>query len=204
MKTSATFTAAGYSRSVIIALPAALATIALVLTVGTSLNSTLYGIAVFLGSWGNDLFLLSTNFLIIAWAWRRHRRDLIALILELDVIVWLTVQGSKLISAGNEWALRPNGHPGGFPSGHATHSFAMAFLLTMLFPRLAWLWYSIAAGISWARVESYDHSGLQVAAGVLLGVTIGWSLVGNWLNRRREAKTQPGGRLKASAVKQVS
>ncbi len=204
MKTPAAF-AADYSRSVMIALPLALATIALALAVGASHDDTLHSLAVFMGTWGNDIFLLAANGLIFAWAWRRRRRSLIALTLWLDFVVWLTVQGTKLLLVGTEWALRPNGHPGGFPSGHATHGFAMAFLLTMLFPRLAWLWYLGAASISWARIESYDHSGVQVAAGILLGVAIGCSLTANWLKRRQEAETQPAGpRVEPVAVKHVS
>lgn len=90
----------------------------------------------------------------------------------MDAGVWLVVQSIKLIPFG-EWALRPNGVMGGFPSGHTTHAFAMAFALTTLFPRQGWLWYTYAAIIAWSRVEAARHTPLQVTAGVFLGVVIG-------------------------------
>lgn len=143
-------------------------------------NHLIWSVAEFLGGTGNDLFLIFSNFLIIAWAWRKRLTSVIKLTLTVDLSVWLFVQGIKLLHL-EPWYLRPNGGTGGFPSGHATHSFAMAFLLTLYFPRFAWIWYSWAAAISWARVETDWHTGFQVCAGIVLGLTLVWALVNRWL-----------------------
>jgi membrane-associated phospholipid phosphatase len=165
-------------------------TIGLVYSVGISGHTTIAAIAKFIGDGGNDLFLISTNLLIIGWAWRQRLISLIQLSLWLDFIVWLTVQGIKLLQIA-PWTLRPTGAHGGFPSGHATHAFAMAFLLTMLFPRLAWFWYTCAAAISWSRLESLAHADFQIAAGVILGITIGWLLISRWLIHPEAAAFAP-------------
>lgn len=147
-------------------------TIALVYIFGQTDNGQLFHFAIQLGGIGNDIFLLITNGIIFIWAWRKKMPGIIGLTLAMDVGVWLVVQSIKLIPFG-EWALRPNGKIGGFPSGHTTHAFAMAFVLTTLFPRLGWLWYTCAGFIAWSRVEAAWHTPLQVTAGVFLGVAIG-------------------------------
>lgn len=154
-------------------------TFLLVFSAGISDNPIIMSIAGFLGGLGNNLFLIATNLLIIVWGCRRRLWSILSLTLWLDLLVWATVQGTKLIAIA-PWTLRPNGGPGGFPSGHATHSFAMAFLLTFLFPRFGWLWYACAAAISWSRLETYAHSGIQITAGIMLGMAIGWILVQRW------------------------
>ncbi|MDU4961744.1 MAG: phosphatase PAP2 family protein [Sporomusaceae bacterium] len=139
---------------------------------GPSGDARLFELATQLGGIGNDLFLLLTNAIIFNWAWRRKLRGVIRLTLFLDIGVWLVVQSVKLIPFG-DWALRPNGEIGGFPSGHTTHAFAMAFALTTLFPRYGWFWHLCAGVIAWSRVESDWHSPLQVTAGVFLGIGAG-------------------------------
>lgn len=147
-------------------------TIALVYILGQTDNGQLFHFATQLGGIGNDIFLLVTNGIIFVWAWRKKLHGIIGLTLAMDASVWLVVQSIKLIPFG-EWALRPNGESGGFPSGHATHAFAMAFALTTLFPRLGWLWYTCAGIIAWSRVASAWHTPLQVTAGVFFGVAVG-------------------------------
>lgn len=158
---------------------AGLLTIFTVIYLPKSNHPGIWGVANFLGSPGNDVFLIATNGLILVWAWRKQLRSIMVLTLWLDFMVWLMVQGMKVLAVGS-WSLRPNGSPGGFPSGHATHAFGMAFLLTLFFPRFAWIWYSCAAAISWSRVETDFHSGVQVTAGIILGLGIGCILVSKW------------------------
>ena len=155
-------------------------TILLVLTVHKSNDPTLLTLGTFLGGIGNDLFLIISNLIIIGWAWRKKMNSIIKLTLLLDVGVWIFVQGIKLLQI-EPWYLRPNGGHGGFPSGHATHAFGMAFLLALFFPRLSGLWYACAMAISWSRVETDWHNGFQVTAGVILGVGLAWMLVARWL-----------------------
>lgn len=147
-------------------------TIALVYIWGQTDNGHVFHFATQIGGIGNNIFLLATNGIIFVWAWRRKMPGVIGSTLVMDTGVWLVVQSIKLIPFG-EWALRPNGVMGGFPSGHTTHAFAMAFTLTTLFPRQGWLWYICAAIIAWSRVEAVRHTPLQVTAGVFLGVAIG-------------------------------
>lgn len=147
-------------------------TIALVYILGQTDNGQVFHFATQIGGIGNNIFLLVSNGIVFVWAWRKNLRDVIGLTLVMDAGVWVIVQSIKLIPFG-EWALRPSGSSGGFPSGHTTHAFAMAFTLTVLFPRLGWLWYTCAAIIAWSRVESAAHTPLQVMAGVFFGVAIG-------------------------------
>ncbi|SMC99609.1 phosphatase PAP2 family protein [Sporomusa malonica] len=169
-----------FSKALEIAIVVGVITSIVVLTMQRSQNDTIWLVGEFLSSTGNDLFLVFSNLLIIGWAWRKKLMSVIKLTLLLDLSVWIFVQGIKLIQI-DPWYLRPNGGTGGFPSGHATHAFAMAFLLTLYFPRLAWLWYACAAGISWSRVETEWHTGFQVIAGIALGTGLVWVLVTRWL-----------------------
>lgn len=147
-------------------------TIALVYVLGQTDNGQVFHFATQIGGIGNNVFLLATNGIIFVWAWRQKMPGIIGSTLAMDTGVWLVVQSIKLIPFG-EWVLRPNGVMGGFPSGHTTHAFAMAFTLTALFPRLRWLWYACAVIIAWSRVAAARHTPLQVTAGVFLGVAIG-------------------------------
>ncbi|WP_169717898.1 hypothetical protein SPSIL_029250 [Sporomusa silvacetica DSM 10669] len=174
-------------------------TIIFVILVGKSGNPYIWSFAHFLGGIGNDLFLISTNILIIVWAWRQRLRSIISLTLGVDLLVLIIVQGIKLLKI-SPWYLRPNGGVGGFPSGHATHAFGMAFLLTLFFPRFAWLWYAIAAAISWSRVETDWHTGFQVAVGVILGIVIVWGMVIRWLKHQNAVVIQTAPQVQGESV----
>lgn len=67
---------------------------------------------------------------------------------------------------------RPSGGYDGFPSGHAAAACALAYLLTERLPRLAPLWWGVAALISWSRVEAGSHYAYQVLAGAILGIVV--------------------------------
>jgi undecaprenyl-diphosphatase len=60
------------------------------------------------------------------------------------------------------------------PSGHATVSFACAVVLTSAVPRLAVPFYVLAAAIAWSRVVTGVHYPLDVLAGAVLGLAVGW------------------------------
>lgn len=169
-----------FGRAIILAVIVGATTSIVVLVMPPSHDYTVWTVGIFLSGMGNDLFLTFSNLLIIGWAWRKRLTSVIKLTLKLDLFVWILVQGLKLIHL-EPWYLRPNGGTGGFPSGHATHAFGMAFLLTLYFPRLAWLWYSCAAAISWSRVETNWHTGFQVIAGIVLGIALVLGLVSRWL-----------------------
>ena len=69
---------------------------------------------------------------------------------------------------------RPDGEPSGFPSGHTTFSFALAWLLMQAYPRGTPLWFGIAIAIGWSRVEGHAHFPYQVLCGAFLGTAVGW------------------------------
>lgn len=87
--------------------------------------------------------------------------------------------GSALCVEGLKRATRlprPDGDPTGFPSGHTTFAYALAWLLTQIHPRLAPLWYGVAVGIGWSRVEGDAHFPYQVLSGAALGTLVGWGI----------------------------
>jgi len=169
-----------FNKTLVMALAIGVMTILLVLNVQKSNDMTLFSIGTFLGGMGNDLFLIISNLIIISWAWQKKIKSVIKMTLFLDLLVWILVQGIKLLKI-EPWYLRPNGGTGGFPSGHATHAFGMAFLLSLYFPRFSWLWYACAVAISWSRMETDWHTGFQIAAGIIMGIGLAWVLVAKWL-----------------------
>ncbi len=157
-----------------------MAMIIIALTVSqTGMNEILRTAKMFSGV-GNNAFLLATNGVLFFLAYKKGRKSIFYLTLKVDAAVLVVVHTLKNIPFG-EWAHRPSGSPNGFPSGHTTHAFAMAFLMSVFYPRLAWLWYGMAAAISWSRIETNAHTGFQVTSGVIFGIGIAWFLVDRWL-----------------------
>ncbi|MBV9865701.1 MAG: phosphatase PAP2 family protein [Abitibacteriaceae bacterium] len=64
-------------------------------------------------------------------------------------------------------------HPG-FPSGHTSFAFALAYLVYQQWPPLAPLWFTLAALIGWARFKLRAHYGYQVIGGAIIGIAVGW------------------------------
>lgn len=134
----------------------------------------MYRAADFASHRGNDAFLWVGDLALLllalksasrAWAWR-----VVRVMLAQTVLVHV----SKL--ATGPWLPRPSGNGGGFPSGHASAAFALAFLLSERFPRAAVLWYALASVIAWSRVEVGSHYPYQVAAGMALGLATAFLL----------------------------
>ena len=78
---------------------------------------------------------------------------------------------------------RPPGSPidnlmgvpiGGWPSGHQVSMFAMAWVLMVARPRLAWPAFALAIAMGWARLESNAHYPFQVISGGAFGMALGW------------------------------
>ena len=76
----------------------------------------------------------------------------VAVVMLVETVIVQAFQ--KIGFYGFGWWPRPSGHDGGFPSGHAAAACALAYLLTERLPRLAPLWYAVAALIAWSRVEA--------------------------------------------------
>jgi undecaprenyl-diphosphatase len=62
------------------------------------------------------------------------------------------------------------------PSGHTTAAFAMAFALTFRWPRLGWLWMTLAAGVGISRTLVDCHFPSDVVVASCFGTLIGWSI----------------------------
>jgi len=73
-----------------------------------------------------------------------------------------------------------------FPSGHATTVGAVAMTLTLLVPRLVWLWVLLALTVALGRVGATTHFVSDTIAGLWLGA-VGSTLVSWALARRAEA-----------------
>lgn len=57
-----------------------------------------------------------------------------------------------------------------FPSGHATLAFATAAALGILWPRLRWMWYSLASVVAIERFAENAHWLSDSVAGAALGI----------------------------------
>ena len=133
----------------------------------------------------NGLIVVAAGLLL----WRAFRAGprLVAWWLLADSLLTpLCVEGLKAITR----LPRPrdqDGHVGlnGFPSGHTTYSFALAWLLTQIHPRLAPLWYLWAVTIGWSRIEGGAHFRYQVLAGAALGTGIAWAITHGWPSVRK-------------------
>ena len=131
-------------------------------------------IAHFLSDQVNDAFQLFTHLLMFATGWWRRSWQPVIYDAAVTLVVTGIVQASKQFLIA-DIALRPSGGYEGFPSGHASASFSLAYILSIYYPRFSWLWYSIAVLVTWARVQTNAHSELQIAAGMLLGNLVAYS-----------------------------
>lgn len=76
-----------------------------------------------------------------------------------------------------------------FPSGHATTICSLAFALSILYPRLRWLWIIIAFLVSISRVVIGAHYPSDVLMGAYVGIIVAfllrkWPLFGKRINER--------------------
>jgi len=61
-----------------------------------------------------------------------------------------------------------------FPSNHAVNNFAAAMFLSMLYPRMTWIFFITAVLVSISRIYLGLHYPSDVAAGALIGVGAGY------------------------------
>lgn len=138
-----------------------------------------------------SLFGESTYYIIgslLGWAFYRYYR-IDAYLSSRFLFFFTAVVGSGLIVAvlkfifgrARPWSLEKGGEYGfyffeydtpfvSFPSGHATTAFAIFTVLSILFPRLTWLWLAFALLMAFARIGVPDHYVSDTIAGALLGM----------------------------------
>ncbi|MDE2483821.1 MAG: phosphatase PAP2 family protein [candidate division NC10 bacterium] len=61
-----------------------------------------------------------------------------------------------------------------FPSGHSVTAFALAFVLSRVYPRYALLFYGLAVLVAISRVYLAKHFPSDVVAGAAIGILAGW------------------------------
>jgi undecaprenyl-diphosphatase len=90
--------------------------------------------------------------------------------------------------AGIDPAVTTPGSPS-FPSGHTATAFAAAAVVGAIYPRLRWPLYTLATLIGVSRIYLGVHFALDVAAGAILGLSIGLGLV--WVGRKAHSLPRP-------------
>ena len=132
---------------------------------------------------------IAVTVLIIVYLSRRRKTPLLAWWpFDASISSFLFVMGLKY--AVN--MPRPSGGPLGFPSGHTTYSYLLAWLMLETSPRLGVPWVIVAMLIGWSRVEVGAHFPYQVITGAPLGMLIGY-----WVTH------QPGGIILPRLVNKV-
>jgi membrane-associated phospholipid phosphatase len=136
-------------------------------------NSEIHQFARFASNLFNTLFLTLGILTLLVLAYlRRSKAEFLRLtsVMLTETAIVQIIQKTSFYAFG-VWA-RPSGKDGGFPSGHAAASCALAFLLTERLPKGAPLWYACAALITWSRVEAGAHYPYQIVCGAILGLGV--------------------------------
>ena len=160
-----------FSRGVIFGLAAFAAAVVLSFPNGSSLDQFGH----YLSDQINVGFQVMAHLLMFYVAYRLRSWRPFQLDLAVTGITTIIVQGSKKLLTA-PWAMRPSGTADGFPSGHASATFSLAFLLSIYYPRWWWVWYGMAALVSWSRVQTNAHTLLQIAVGMSVGLVAAYGI----------------------------
>ncbi len=114
--------------------------------------------------------LIGVSLALLLWRGARSDRRFFWWVGLAASVTPLCIEGLKRVTR----LPRPDGDPTGFPSGHTTFAFALAWLLMQTYPRGTPLWFAVAVAIGWSRVEGHAHFPYQVLCGAFLGTAVGW------------------------------
>ena len=138
----------------------------------------------FLSDHLNDSFQIYTHLLMFFTGWKMRSWQPVIYDVMVASIVTSVVQLSKQLLIA-DIAIRPSGGYEGFPSGHASATFSLAFVLSIYYPRMWWIWYGIAGLVTWSRVQTNAHTELQIASGMIFGSIVAY-LCALLMQRQRE------------------
>lgn len=135
-------------------------------------------------------------------AWRLGARS--ARLAALSLLVLLAADLSANLIKGEVRRLRPGRVAGmdpeadagrkasfSFPSGAATNAFAVVTLWSAWHPELAAPLVAVAGAIGYSRVYAGEHYPADVAAGALLGASLGLAAAALGAGRRRTGVPSP-------------
>lgn len=162
------------------------ATLLAALTILFADNSLPDQFAHFLSDQVNDGFQILAHLLMFTAGWRLRSWQPVLYDVVVALSVTSVVQLSKRFFIA-DIAIRPSGGYEGFPSGHASATFSLAFVLSLYYPRLWWLWYSVAGLVTWSRIQTNAHTELQIAAGMLFGTIVAY-FVALLIRRKKNSK----------------
>lgn len=121
----------------------------------------------------NNSFQIFAHLLMFFTGWRMRSWQPVLYDAAVAFVVTGVVQLAKHFFIA-DIAIRPSGGYEGFPSGHASATFSLAFVLSLYYPRLWWCWYTIAGLVTWSRIQTNAHTELQIAAGMLFGTIVAY------------------------------
>ena len=135
--------------------------------------------------------------LFVFWILKRKKRGVLQ-ILALIFVVGTSDAFSYRVIKQITYRARPNNHPqvasllkvehgpksSSFPSNHAMNMGTMASALTLFFPQVRWLWWSVAGLIAFSRVYVGVHFPIDVVAGLIMGWL--WFQLWHWLWLQRK------------------
>ncbi len=163
------------------------ATLLAALTILFADNSLPDQFAHFLSDHVNDGFQIFAHLLMFFTGWKLRSWQPVLYDAVVALTVTSVVQLSKRFLIA-DIAIRPSGGYEGFPSGHASATFSLAFVLSLYYPRLWWIWYSVAGLVTWSRIQTNAHTELQITAGMLFGTIVSYFVA--VLIRRKKAVTR--------------
>ena len=110
----------------------------------------------------------------IAYNYLSGERDTAARAVDSLIVAYSATEILKRVTSEK----RPDGSDSyGFPSGHTSGAFAVAGVLAKKDKAHKWIYYGLASGIGWSRVELRKHEWKDVIAGAFLGLqTANWSV----------------------------
>ena len=77
-----------------------------------------------------------------------------------------------------------------FPSGHAANAFMAAYILSASYPERSKYFYALALVVAFSRVYLGAHYPLDVLAGAVLGLAVGWTVVRRLVREKKEKRKQ--------------